>query len=147
MLLDLHMPSKGGLEVLREIREDAGPDLNKLPVVILTSSTKPAMKAINLGKNLFMSKPRIAGTCRGNGPKIPPRSQTAGQTARSTGGLGLPKWGGLRDPSCGLGLDRRPREARGVWKPRHSAVGGSAGRVKKNVLPLPGSESAQIRPP
>lgn len=59
MLLDLTLPSKGGLEVLREIRKSDTSDLKNLPVVILTASTDfgDAKEALNLGVTSYMSKP------------------------------------------------------------------------------------------
>ena len=38
MLLDLNLPKKGGLEILKELRVDPDSDLNLLPVIILTNS-------------------------------------------------------------------------------------------------------------
>jgi CheY-like chemotaxis protein len=59
MLLDLSMPKKTGLEVLREIRGSANAALKKLPVVILTTSTEfsDVQTALNLEAANFMSKP------------------------------------------------------------------------------------------
>jgi CheY-like chemotaxis protein len=57
MLLDLKMPKKDGLEVLREIKGD--PTLKMIPVVMLTSSREEAdlFKSYQLGVNAFVVKP------------------------------------------------------------------------------------------
>jgi CheY-like chemotaxis protein len=56
-LLDIKMPRKDGLEVLREIRED--PKLKRLPVVILTSSREEQdlIAGYDLGANAYVVKP------------------------------------------------------------------------------------------
>lgn len=57
MLLDLRMPKKGGLEVLREIRANEATRL--LPVVILTSSDEEQdiFESYELGANSYVQKP------------------------------------------------------------------------------------------
>jgi CheY-like chemotaxis protein len=57
ILLDIKMPRKDGLEVLREIRED--PRLRRLPVVILTSSREEQdlIAGYDLGANAYVVKP------------------------------------------------------------------------------------------
>jgi CheY-like chemotaxis protein len=57
MLLDIKMPRKDGLEVLREIRDD--PRLRRLPVVILTSSREEQdiITSYDLGVNAYVVKP------------------------------------------------------------------------------------------
>jgi CheY-like chemotaxis protein len=57
VLLDIKMPRKDGLEVLREIRDD--PHLKRLPVVILTSSReeRDLMTSYDLGVNAYVVKP------------------------------------------------------------------------------------------
>ncbi|MBU1109488.1 MAG: response regulator [Candidatus Riflebacteria bacterium] len=57
MILDIKMPRMDGLEVLRAIRSDA--KLNKLPVVILTSSREEQdlIKSYELGINAYVVKP------------------------------------------------------------------------------------------
>jgi two-component system response regulator len=57
LLLDLKMPRKNGLEVLRDIRAD--PVLRVLPVVMLTSSREhPDLEAAySLGANAYVVKP------------------------------------------------------------------------------------------
>jgi CheY-like chemotaxis protein len=59
VLLDLNMPKVGGLEVLKEIRQDADPDINLIPVVILTNSKHPqdVQKAYECRCNAFVRKP------------------------------------------------------------------------------------------
>jgi CheY-like chemotaxis protein len=57
VLLDIKMPRKDGLEVLREIRRD--PALKRLPVVILTSSREEQdlITSYDLGVNAYVVKP------------------------------------------------------------------------------------------
>ena len=57
ILLDIKMPRKDGLEVLREIRAD--PALKLLPVVILTSSREQqdVITSYHLGVNAYVVKP------------------------------------------------------------------------------------------
>lgn len=57
ILLDLNLPKKGGLEVLKEIKEDE--DLKLIPVVILTISDveDDIIKAYNLHVNSYVIKP------------------------------------------------------------------------------------------
>lgn len=57
MLLDLHLPKKDGLEVLRRLR--AGWNGSRVPVVILTSSDSPYERAAVEGfeKVQFLKKP------------------------------------------------------------------------------------------
>jgi two-component system, response regulator len=57
LLLDIKMPRKDGIEVLREIRND--PKLKLLPVVMLTSSRedKDLLNSYYLGVNAYVVKP------------------------------------------------------------------------------------------
>lgn len=57
MLLDLKLPRKSGFEVLTWLRQQ--PDLNRLPVVVLASSTENGdiKQAYNLGANSYLVKP------------------------------------------------------------------------------------------
>jgi CheY-like chemotaxis protein len=57
VLLDIKMPRKDGIEVLREIRSD--PRLKLLPVVILTSSAEEQdiLTSYGLGVNAYVVKP------------------------------------------------------------------------------------------
>jgi len=57
ILLDLNVPKKNGLEVLRHIRAD--PACARTPVAILTSSDYPREKveALDLGASCFIRKP------------------------------------------------------------------------------------------
>ena len=57
VLLDIKMPRKDGLEVLREIRGDS--KLRRLPVVILTSSREEQdlVAGYDLGVNAYVVKP------------------------------------------------------------------------------------------
>ncbi|MCP5056978.1 MAG: EAL domain-containing protein [bacterium] len=57
LLLDLMMPNVGGLQILSALREDEA--LQRIPVIILTSSSEPEVKlqALELGANDFLAKP------------------------------------------------------------------------------------------
>lgn len=57
ILLDLHLPGKGGQEVLQDIKTDGG--LKSIPVVILTSSSaeEDILKTYNLHANCYITKP------------------------------------------------------------------------------------------
>ncbi|MEX2571957.1 MAG: response regulator [Gemmatimonadota bacterium] len=58
VLLDLHMPDKNGLDVMREIREDIGPE-GYLPFLVVTGDAAPETKlrALVLGAKDFVTKP------------------------------------------------------------------------------------------
>ena len=57
ILLDLNMPKKNGMEVLREIKADAA--LRSIPVVVLTTSEAETdiAKCYDLGANCYITKP------------------------------------------------------------------------------------------
>jgi two-component system, response regulator len=57
MILDLNMPKLGGLEVLKKMKST--PNLNNLPVLVLTSSLVPGEQeeAMRLGAARFLRKP------------------------------------------------------------------------------------------
>ncbi len=57
ILLDLKMPKVDGLEVLRQVREDARTRL--LPIVVLTSSKeeRDMIESYSLGANSYIRKP------------------------------------------------------------------------------------------
>ncbi|HVA66039.1 MAG TPA: response regulator [Elusimicrobiota bacterium] len=57
LLLDLNMPCKDGRETLKEIKSH--PDLQKIPVVVLTTSMSEADVAMSyeMGANSFIHKP------------------------------------------------------------------------------------------
>jgi CheY-like chemotaxis protein len=57
LLLDLNMPRKGGLDTLKEIRQD--PELSTLAVVVLTTSEAESdiLRTYDLGANWFLTKP------------------------------------------------------------------------------------------
>ena len=57
ILLDLNLPKRNGLEVLRELRSH--PDTRLVPVVILTSSLEPSdrLNAYQAGANSYLRKP------------------------------------------------------------------------------------------
>lgn len=61
ILMDLNMPRKNGLEVLKEIKENAL--LSKIPVIIFTTSQtqKDIDKAYELGASCYVSKPQTSG--------------------------------------------------------------------------------------
>ena len=58
--LDLNLPQKHGLEVLRFLRESN--EIDKMPVIVLTSSTseQDIREAYNLGANSYFTKPSDA---------------------------------------------------------------------------------------
>jgi CheY-like chemotaxis protein len=60
VLLDLHMPGMGGLEILRTIKTDAL--LRRIPVLILTSSTsaEDIAACYDAGANSYSVKPTAA---------------------------------------------------------------------------------------
>lgn len=88
VLLDLHMPKKGGREVLEEIRAD--PRLTSLPVVILSTSDSPEDIARSYARhaNAFVTKPvdldQFRKIVRGidsfwlSVVRLPPRAMTEG---------------------------------------------------------------------
>ncbi|MFI7618003.1 response regulator [Nonomuraea terrae] len=57
ILLDLNLPRMGGLEVLREVKDDVG--LRTIPVVILTTSQaeEDILHSYRLHANAYVSKP------------------------------------------------------------------------------------------
>lgn len=57
VFLDLKMPKVDGLEVLRQVKSD--PDLNTIPIVVLTSSREEAdlVKSYNQNTNAYVVKP------------------------------------------------------------------------------------------
>jgi two-component system response regulator len=57
ILLDLNLPRKNGREVLAEIKAD--PDLKKIPIVVLTTSSaeEDILKAYDLNANCYVVKP------------------------------------------------------------------------------------------
>ena len=57
VLLDLNLPTKGGREVLKEIKSD--PELKDIPVVVLTTSDddQDILKSYELHANCYITKP------------------------------------------------------------------------------------------
>lgn len=57
VLLDLNLPKKSGIEVLKDIKTD--PDLKKIPVVILTTSKaeEDIIASYQLHANCYIKKP------------------------------------------------------------------------------------------
>ena len=57
VLLDLNLPKRDGREVLSEIKDD--PDLRRIPVVILTTSSaeQDVLEAYDLNANCYITKP------------------------------------------------------------------------------------------
>ncbi len=66
VLLDVMMPGKSGLEVLREIRGGSNKKLRDIPVMMITakSSTEDIDKALEIGANSYIVKPFRATTIR-----------------------------------------------------------------------------------
>ncbi len=64
VLLDVMMPGKSGLEVLREIRGGSNKKLRDIPVMMITakSSTEDIDKALEIGANSYIVKPFRATT-------------------------------------------------------------------------------------
>jgi CheY-like chemotaxis protein len=59
LFLDLEMPYKNGLQCLIEMKND--PQLEKIPVVVFSSTTKPSniQTAYEMGAHLFFIKPPV----------------------------------------------------------------------------------------
>jgi CheY-like chemotaxis protein len=57
LLLDIRMPKVDGVEVLRQIKQDA--ELRKVPVIMITTTDEPREvdKCHNLGCNNYIAKP------------------------------------------------------------------------------------------
>jgi len=57
VLLDLNLPTKGGREVLKEIKAD--PDLKDIPVIVLTTSDddQDILNSYELHANCYITKP------------------------------------------------------------------------------------------
>jgi CheY-like chemotaxis protein len=55
VVLDMMLPRRNGLEVLRELRSD--PDLAATPVVVLTAQPGTREDALREGANIVMEKP------------------------------------------------------------------------------------------
>lgn len=57
IILDLNIPKKNGMEVLKEVKED--PILRRIPVVILTSSRaeEDIIRGYSLHANCYITKP------------------------------------------------------------------------------------------
>jgi CheY-like chemotaxis protein len=63
LLLDIKMPGKNGLEVLEWLRTSEQAGLNRLPVIIMSSSNLQADidRAYDLGVNAYLIKPAAFG--------------------------------------------------------------------------------------
>ena len=55
VLLDLILPDINGLDILREIKQEA--DLGRIPVIVLTSDVESEVESLNIGASDFISKP------------------------------------------------------------------------------------------
>ena len=57
ILLDLNLPKKSGLEVLKEVKADD--DLKRIPIVVVTTSSaeQDIVKSYNLHANCYVTKP------------------------------------------------------------------------------------------
>lgn len=61
ILLDINLPKKNGIEVLKEIKED--PELRKIPVIMLSSSSaeRDIVESYDLHANGYITKPAHIG--------------------------------------------------------------------------------------
>jgi CheY-like chemotaxis protein len=59
LLLDIHMPHVGGIEVLRQLKTD--PETELVPVIMLTTTDDPReiARCYGLGCNIYVSKPVV----------------------------------------------------------------------------------------
>jgi putative two-component system response regulator len=66
VLLDVMMPGKSGLDVLRDIRSGSNKKIRDIPVMMITakSSTEDIDKALELGATSYIVKPFRATTIR-----------------------------------------------------------------------------------
>ena len=55
VLLDLMLPKMSGLEVLKDMKDDA--DLKKIPVIVLTADQKSEVECLRIGAQDFIPKP------------------------------------------------------------------------------------------
>lgn len=57
IMLDLNLPKKSGLEVLKEVKAD--PELHRIPIVVVTTSSaeQDIVKSYNLHANCYVTKP------------------------------------------------------------------------------------------
>lgn len=55
VLLDLNIPEISGLEVLKKIEAD--PELNEIPVIVMTGDKKEEVECLDIGASDFISKP------------------------------------------------------------------------------------------
>ncbi|MBR6053408.1 MAG: response regulator, partial [Clostridia bacterium] len=55
VLLDLNLPDRHGLDILREMKEN--PRTAKIPVIVLTSDKEAEVESLNLGAIDFIPKP------------------------------------------------------------------------------------------
>ena len=59
VIMDIVMPQKDGYQITKEIREDEREDIRNIPIVALSSSTKPAdiRKSLKYGMSAHVAKP------------------------------------------------------------------------------------------
>ena len=59
ILLDLNLPRKDGREVLRELKQSPDPEVRRIPVVVLTTSTldRDVLAAYEQYANAYIAKP------------------------------------------------------------------------------------------
>ena len=55
VLLDLNLPKLSGLQVLKEVEAD--PELNEIPVIVMTGDKKEEVECLDIGASDFISKP------------------------------------------------------------------------------------------
>ena len=74
ILLDLHMPVRGGYEVLKELRQE--PRFSSIPIVAVTASAMQGdrEKALAAGFNGYLTKPLPLSSLRNEIQRLLPRS-------------------------------------------------------------------------
>ena len=55
IMLDLMMPGMSGIDVLKQIKAD--PEINRIPVIVLTADQNAEIESLNLGASDFIPKP------------------------------------------------------------------------------------------
>jgi CheY-like chemotaxis protein len=100
LMLDLSLPRINGWDVLRWVR--AQPELNKMLVVVLTSSTRPSdlSLAYQMGANSFLTKP-CSVTDLKNLARAFPKYWSRGQESQPSSSAGRSAGASEQDPGSG----------------------------------------------